>query len=261
MSKIKTYGLSLSFFVALLVAVELIVKVLAIPTWLLPAPSVVIIELITNFPALIPHIVATMKLATIGLISGVAVGFFIGVTLHLMPFVHQLLYPFILVSQNIPTIVLAPLLIIWFGFGLLPKVVIISIVCFFPIAIAMLDGLRQTTPELKHYFLMAGANRQQLFWKLELPFAMPSLFSGLKIAATYSVMGAVVTEWLGAKEGLGVYMTYAQSAFRTDRVFVAITCIVTLSLLFFAVIRLLEEKIVHRHDKGGQQDAKHSSAR
>lgn len=237
----------------------MIVRLLEVPMWLFPAPSVVIEELFQSADTLLLHISATIKLTVIGLLAGCILGFLVGILLHVQPIVHKITYPLILISQNIPTIVLAPLLIIWFGFGLMPKVVIIGLICFFPIAISLLDGLRQATPELRQYFQMTGATKWQLFWKLELPYALPSLFSGIKIAATYSVMGAVITEWLGAKEGIGVYMTYAQSSFRTDRVFVAITLIVLLSLCFFGFIRFIEERFVHSYKKEAAHDTHHSS--
>ena len=101
--------------------------------------------------------------------------------------------------------------------------------------------LKTQRPELKYYMQMAGASKTQMFWKLELPYSLPSLFSGLKISATYSVMGAVISEWLGAKQGIGVYMTLASASFRTDRVFVAIFIIMLLSVLLFGLIRIFEK--------------------
>lgn len=160
-------------------------------------------------------------------------------------------YPLLILSQNIPIIVLAPLLVIWFGFGMLPKLIVISLVCF-PVAVASLDGFRQTPYELKHYFKMMGAGKNQLFWKLELPHSIPFIFSGLKISATYSVMGAVISEWLGAKSGIGVYMTLASSAFRTDRVFVAIFIIMGMSLIF-GIITFLEKYLVSWKRKEGEK--------
>ena len=118
--------------------------------------------------------------------------------------------------------------------------------------VAALDGFKQTPSELRHYLAMAGANKWQLFSKLEFPYALPSIFSGIKISATYSVLGAVISEWLGAKEGVGVYMTLASSSFRTDRVFVAIFIIMILSLLLFALIQGLE-KILVRWQKQGDE--------
>lgn len=259
-SKRKKYGVQLGFMLAVIVLAETVIRFFEVPNWLVPAPSVVVGELVSSSAELVPHILATIKLSLLGLWIGGMFGFVLGNVLHIWPAAYQIVYPFMLISQNIPTIVLAPILIIWFGFGILPKLVIISLVCFFPIALALLDGLRQTAPELKHYFQMAGATKWQQFWQLELPSAMPALFSGIKIATTYSVMGAVITEWLGAKEGIGVFMTYAQSSFRTDRVFVAIVVIVALSLTYFAVVRLIEERYVHRYKRGSRRGARNSGA-
>ncbi|GLI83346.1 hypothetical protein ANABIO32_10380 [Rossellomorea marisflavi] len=174
------------------------------------------------------------------------------VTLHLLPGVREAVYPLMILSQNVPIIVLAPLLVIWFGFGLLPKFLVITLVCFFPIAVSTMDGFRQTRRQYIHYMKMAGATKGQIFRKVEWPHALPSIFSGLKIAATYSVMGAVISEWLGSQKGIGVYMTLASSAFRTDRVFVAIFAIMILSLLFFSIIVLLERWCV----KGKKEELK-----
>ncbi|MEW9502577.1 ABC transporter permease [Jeotgalibacillus marinus] len=224
--------------------------VFEIPKWLLPAPSEIWAEAIAGWGNYSHHFISTIKLSLLGLLIGSAVGLIVAVSLHRLPTMREAFYPVIILSQNIPIIVLAPLLVIWFGFGILPKIIIITLVCFFPITIAALDGFRQTSAELMHYMKMAGASNKQIFWKVEWPYALPSIFSGLKIAATYSVMGAVISEWLGAQEGIGVYMTLASSSFRTDRVFVAIFLIMILSLSFFAIISSLEKKIVKWKPKG-----------
>ncbi|WP_249872330.1 ABC transporter permease [Oceanobacillus saliphilus] len=216
-----------------------------IPAWLLPSPSQVFAEAFTGWSGYQVHLASTVQLVITGFLIGASVGIIVAVSLHLIPFMRQAFYPLIIISQNIPTIVLAPLLVIWFGFGILPKLIVITLVCFFPITIALLDGFRQTDNDLKHYVQMAGATKQQIFWKLEWPHALPSLFSGLKISATYSVMGAVISEWLGASKGIGVYMTLASSSYRTDRVFVSIFLIVIMSLIFFAIIRVLEKWVIN----------------
>lgn len=223
---------------------EVAVKLADIPDWLLPAPSTIFTEAIDGWTSFYSHLQSTIKLSLLGFVIGSSIGLFTAIILHLLPFVRESVYPLLILSQNVPIIVLAPLLVIWFGFGLLPKLIVITLVCFFPITVSALDGFKQTPSELKHYMMMAGASRKQLFWKLELPYSLPTLFSGLKISATYSVMGAVISEWLGAKEGVGVYMTLASSSFRTDRVFVAIFSIMVLSLLFFAVILLAERLLI-----------------
>ncbi|MED4454424.1 ABC transporter permease [Metabacillus fastidiosus] len=231
---------------------EIVVKKAGIDAWLLPAPSKIIQEGIASWTSFSVHLLSTIKLGTTGFFIGITIGLLTAAILYLIPVIRESVYPLLILSQNVPVIVLAPLLVIWFGFGMLPKIIVITLVCFFPVTVAALDGFKQTAPDLKHYMRMAGATRGQLFWKLELPHALPSIFSGLKISATYSIMGAVISEWLGAKAGLGVYMTLASSAFRTDRVFVAIFAIMFLSLLFFGIIILIEKLLVRWQSKGAK---------
>lgn len=242
-----------ALIVLLMAAWEAAVRLFGMPAWLLPAPSAVWMELLNDWPAYSGHIGSTITLALGGFLIGSAVGLLAATVLHLVPGFREALYPLMILTQNIPVIVLAPLLVIWFGFGAAPKLLIIALVCFFPIAVSVLDGFRQTSDDLMHYMKMAGASRGQIFRKLEWPHALPSVFSGLKIAATYSVMGAVITEWLGAKKGIGVYMTLASSSFRTTNVFVAIFLVMALSLLFFGMIRLIEDRTVSWKTKGRRE--------
>ncbi|WP_010651413.1 ABC transporter permease [Oceanobacillus massiliensis] len=223
---------------------EACTRIFEIPGWLLPSPIEVFKEAVTGRSVYSVHITSTVQLVITGFLIGSSVGILVAIILHLLPLMRQAFYPLIIVSQNIPIIVLAPLLVIWFGFGVLPKLIVITLICFFPITIALLEGFKQTDADLKHYVQMAGATNQQIFWKLEWPHAFPSLFSGLKISATYSVMGAVISEWLGASKGIGVYMTLASSSYRTDRVFVAILLIIALSLIFFALILIVEKRLI-----------------
>ncbi|WP_210365371.1 ABC transporter permease [Bacillus sp. REN3] len=223
---------------------ELAVNIAEVPAWLLPPPSAILQEALSGWPGFQPHLQSTVALSLLGFAIGAGIGLIAAVLLHLIPLLRESVYPLLILSQNVPIIVLAPLLVVWFGFGILPKLIVITLVCFFPVTIAALDGFRQTPREMKHYMLMAGATKSQLFRKLELPYSLPSIFSGLKISATYSVMGAVISEWLGAKSGIGVYMTLSSSSFRTDRVFVAIFAIMALSLLFFGLILLAERLMV-----------------
>lgn len=230
---------------------EIIVKQLKVEDWLLPAPSRIFIEAYAGFQNFLPDIVSTLTIAIEGFAVGCAIGLMVAILLHLVPVVRDSVYPLLILSQNVPIIVLAPLLVIWFGFGLMPKLIVITLICFFPITVAALDGFKQVPMSHKQYMLMAGANKSQLFWKLEWPYSLPSIFSGLKISATYSVMGAVISEWLGAEKGIGVYMTFASSSFRTDKVFVAIFSIMLLSLIFFGVILALEKYMIRWNGKGG----------
>lgn len=228
----------------ILVIWEGAVRLFNTPSWLLPAPSGILAEAFTGYDRFLPHLQSTIGLSVTGFIIGCSIGILVAVLLHLLPGTQEAVYPLLILSQNIPIIVLAPLLVIWFGFGWLPKLLVITLVCFFPVTIAAMGGFRHTSKEIKQYMLMAGGSRLQIFAKLEWPHALPALFSGLKISATYSVMGAVISEWLGAKKGIGVYMTLASSSFRTDRVFVAIFLIMILSMIFFLLIQLAEKWLV-----------------
>ncbi|MUV38838.1 putative ABC transporter permease protein [Lentibacillus sp. JNUCC-1] len=229
---------------------EAATRLFAIEKWLLPAPSDIVMEAKSVIPVFMPHVGSTVQLSVAGFLIGTTVGLGVATVLHLMPRVRETFFPFIILSQNMPIIVLAPLLVIWFGFNPLPKLIIITLACFFPIAVSALGGFTQTNRELVHYMKMMGANKAQLFWKLELPHAIPAIFSGLKIAGTYSVMAAVVSEWLGAQKGIGVFMTLAASSFRTSRVFVAIIVAMIISLAFFGLILLLEKFFIRWQQKG-----------
>lgn len=243
----------LTAILAFIIIWEVTTRVFDIKEWFLPGPSAIFLEGIAVLPDFMPHFYASLQLTIIGFLIGTSIGVLIATILHLLPRVRETFYPFIILSQNVPIIVLAPLLVIWFGFGALPKMIIITIACFFPVAISALGGFQQTSPELVHYMKMMGASKRQLFLKLEFPHALPSIFSGLKIAATYSVMAAIISEWLGAQKGIGVYMTLATSSYKTPRVFVAIIVAMGLSLAFFGLIMLLERVLVRWQRQGEEK--------
>jgi ABC-type nitrate/sulfonate/bicarbonate transport system permease component len=223
---------------------QLSVSLFHIEDWILPSPADIARESSGNAAGIGTHTLATLRLTLIGFPVGMIVGLAVALLLHLLPWAKRAFYPLLILSQNVPSIALAPLLVIWFGFGLLPKIVLITLVCFFPVAVAAMGGLAQSDRVMMNYMKMAGATKWQIFTKLELPSSLPSLFSGVKISATYAVMGAVVAEWIGADRGIGYYMLLQKSAYRTDRMFVAIVIVVLLSLVLFAVIALLEKWLV-----------------
>lgn len=228
----------------LLIGWQLAVTIFKIEFWILPDPIAIVKEGIHNFRSLWMHTVATIKLTLIGFSIGIVIGIGVSWLLHLLPGFKRGFYPILVLSQNIPMIALAPLLMIWFGFGILPKVIVITIVCFFPICVALLDGFMQTDQVMLSYMKMIGATRLQIFRKLELPHALPSLFSGLKISATYAVSGAMISEWLSSDKGIGYYMKQQKAGFRTDRVFDSIFIIVLLSIILFYGIVLIEGLVI-----------------
>ncbi|WP_028593897.1 ABC transporter permease [Paenibacillus assamensis] len=243
--KMVQVGPPLVAVLLLLIVWQVTVSVFDIEKWMLPSPSDIVREAINNWESLLGHTWATLKLTLVGFGIGSAIGLLVAMVLHPVPIIRRAVYPLIIISQNVPTIALLPLLMIWFGFGLLPKIIVIALVCFFPITIATMDGLSRTDRMMLNYMRMAGASRMQLFWKLELPHALPSMFSGLKIAAAYSVMSALVAEWIGTDKGIGHYMLLQQAAYRTDRMFVAIVIVVLLGVILFHAIQFIERKLIH----------------
>jgi ABC-type nitrate/sulfonate/bicarbonate transport system permease component len=148
------------------------------------------------------------------------------------------LLPLLVVSQTVPIVALAPLLVLWFGYGALPKVLVVALVCFFPMVVATSRGLSATDPELLKLYRTFGASRRQVFRMVRLPTALPAFFSGVRIAVTYSVVGAIFGEYVGAAQGLGIYLQTAKNSYRTDLVFavIAVTALMSLALFGLAVV-------------------------
>lgn len=232
------------FLIILLLIWEACVYFLKVDPYTLPAPSAIIKSFFVDFPEYYPHLIPTIQLVLLGLVCSIIFGILFAVILNLIPALNDYIYPLLIMSQNIPVIVIAPLLVIWFGFGLLPKLIVITLVCFFPITVSLLEGFNETDKDLKKYMQMMGASRMELFTKLEWPNSMPFLFNGLKIAGTYSVMGAIISEWLGSDKGLGKFMILAQRAFQVDQVFVAIVWIIMFALIIFAIIEGIKRFIL-----------------
>jgi ABC-type nitrate/sulfonate/bicarbonate transport system permease component len=216
----------------------------SIPSWILPAPAEILGATWQNYPLLAPHVLQTLKQVVLGLLLAIGAGVALAALLDLSRWLRQALYPLLIASQTIPILALAPLLIVWFGFGLAPKVFIVALFCFFPIAINTADGLSAADPELLALLRAMGASRRQIWSKVRLPASLPYFFSGLRIAATYSVAGAIIGEWVGASQGLGIYMLRSANAFRTAQVFSAILIASLLSLSLFLLVFLIERALL-----------------
>ncbi|PKM87402.1 MAG: ABC transporter permease [Firmicutes bacterium HGW-Firmicutes-12] len=227
---------SLIFFSFLLLLWEYIVKAFQIDKFILPPPSAIFEALINSSLLLLEHSKYTALEAFIGFSLAVFAGMVLAMIISLITAVKKTLYPLVIVSQTVPIMAVAPLLIIWFGYGLLPKVMVVALVCFFPITVSLVEGLEKVDADVIRLLQAMGANKFQVFIKVQLPAALPSLFSGLKISATYSIMAAVIAEWLGASRGLGIYLTRSMHSFQTEQVFAVIIVISGLSLAFVALV-------------------------
>lgn len=240
----RRYVVPFGALAALLVVWELVVRVGIVPNFILPMPTQVVAALMDDAPILAGHAATTLTETAIGLALGVVVGFVVAVLMDRFELVSLALDPLLTVSQTIPTIAIAPLLVLWFGYGLAPKVVLIILTTFFPVAVSLVSGFRSVDPDMIDLMRTMNATSLQIFTKVKLPAAMEHLFSGLRISATYAIVGAVIAEWLGGFSGLGVYMTRVRKSFNYDSMFAVIILISALSLLLMKGVDLLEHACI-----------------
>lgn len=189
----------------------------------------------------------TFQETIIGLGIAVVAAIVLGVAMDFIPWVRRGIYPILVSSQTIPIVAIAPLVIIWFGFGLLPKVLVVAFYTFFPIVVGLAQGLASTDPDAMNLLRSMRANRRQIFLRTRLPSAMPSFFTGLRITVTYAVVAAVFAEYVGSFEGLGIYMQQMRNAFRTDLVFGAVLMTMLLTLALFLIVVIIERIVMPWH--------------
>ena len=219
-----------------------------IPPYMLPSPIKVLQAFVSELPLLWENSLITLQEAFIGLSLGVTVGFLAAVLMDAFDILYKAFYPLLILTQTIPSVAIAPLLVLWFGYEMTPKIVLIVISTFFPVTVGLLDGFRSADKDAIGLLRSMGANRMQIFRHIKFPSALPQLFSGLRIAAAYSVVGAVISEWLGGFGGLGVYMTRVKKAFAFDKMFAVIFLISGISLALMALVELAEKKCMpYRH--------------
>jgi ABC-type nitrate/sulfonate/bicarbonate transport system permease component len=230
--------------ISVVAAWEIIVRAADVPGYIIPAPSAVAVAFISDRALIAHHAWATLIEVAVGLSLSVVIALGVAVLMDNFTTVRKSLYPILIISQTIPVIAVAPLMIIWFGFGYLPKIIVIILMCFFPIAVSLIDGFSQVDRDFINYFRVIKASRAQVYRHLKFPNAWPYFFAGLKIAVTYTVMAAVIAEWLGGNVGIGVYMLRAKQAFALDRMFAAIVLVVVVSLLLIALINLVARRAV-----------------
>ena len=205
---------------------------------MLPSPVQVVKALFTDLPTILRHAVVTLQEAFYGLCIGVVLAFVMATLMDHFRILNKALYPIMIITQTIPTIAIAPLLVLWMGFYMAPKITLVVITTFFPITVGLLDGYK--SKDSIDLMRAMGASKVQIFFHVKLPAALPQFFSGLKISASYAVVGAVISEWLGGFEGLGVYMTRVSKAYAFDKMFAVIIFIVIISLLLMFVVNLIK---------------------
>lgn len=228
----------------LLAGWQLLVATGGIAPRLLPSPARVAQQAWAHRDALAGHAGATLTVTLVGFGVSLLVAVLLAVVLDAAPRLRAGVVPLLVASQTVPVLVLAPLLVLWFGFGLLPKVLVVTLVTFFPVAIGLVEGFGAAGPRASALLRTMGASRWQEFRHVRLPAAMPRFFTALRIGVTYAVVGAVVAEYAGAVSGLGTWMTMQRAAFRTDLVLAAVGVCAALTLVLYAVVRVVEHVVV-----------------
>lgn len=217
--------------------------------FLLPSPLDVLKALVSDFPLLMVNAKVTVIEALTGLFMGVAIGFLMAVFMDHFDKLYKAFYPLIVLTQTIPTIAIAPLLVLWFGYEMLPKVILIVIVTFFPITVSLLDGFRSADQDTISLMRSMGATSLQIFRHVKFPGSLSQFFASLRISVSYAVVGAVISEWLGGFEGLGVYMIRVKKGFSFDKMFAVIFIISAISLLLMWAVNLLQKKCMPWEEK------------
>ncbi|MBO8172847.1 MAG: ABC transporter permease [Bacillaceae bacterium] len=235
----QAFLLPLSVFLLLITIWQLFVNLSGIEEWLLPGPIAIIEALWGNRDLMWYHSVQTLSETLVGLAIAVAVGVLIATVIESSELLRKSFYPLLVATQTVPIVAVAPLLFIWLSYGFTHKVFVVALVCFFPVTISLADGYRMVDRDMVRYMTSMGASPVQIFRMVKLPAALPSFFSGLRIAATYSVMGAVIGEMIGASRGLGIFLIRASQSYLTDRVFAIIVVITLLSLSIYAFVEIL----------------------
>ena len=243
----RRFGPPLLLLAAAVAVWEIVVRAGDVPDYLFPAPSAVASSLRGDDGLLARATLVTAREVVLGYALAVAAALGLAVVLHASGILRRALLPLLVLSQTVPTVLLAPILAILLGYGIEPKVVVVAIVCFFPIVVNAVDGLRSADPELVRMMRTIHGDRLAIFRRVELPGALPAIFSGARVAATYAAVGAVFAEWAGSSSGLGFVILQAQPALETARIFAAVLVLSALALALYALVSLAERALVPWH--------------
>jgi NitT/TauT family transport system permease protein len=236
--------LALALAVAVTVFWELAIRLFRVPTFVLPAPSAVIRSLIENWAQLASATESTALEILLGFVLAAITGIAIALVIVRFDRFGRALYPLIVLFQNVPKVALAPIFILWFGFDLAPKVLLIVVIAFFPVAIDMLVGLQSVEPSFVALMQSVGASHSKILLDVRIPHSLPHLMAGLKVAITFSVIGAIVGEFAGASRGLGYMIQFASTQLDTPLIFAALLVVSVLGLAFYYVVEFAERVLV-----------------
>lgn len=246
---LRRYGVSLLALVLFFVAWEVLIVVLGVKRYILPRPTEIFR---TYFDPKLMSVIIDSTFTTMGeALLGFAVAVLLGIPLSMLitfsPLLSKTVYPFAVALEMVPKIAFAPLFITWFGFGIMPKIIVVFMVCFFPIMLNGVLAFRSLSPDIIYFSQSTGADTITMFLKIRLPAALPQIFNGLKGAATNATVGAVIAEWIGSDTGLGFYLNMVQGQLRTEVGFAIIFILAAIGLSLFYAVVLAEKLIVPWH--------------
>jgi ABC-type nitrate/sulfonate/bicarbonate transport system permease component len=244
LARLRRGGPPLLLLAAAVAAWQAVAGLAAVDDLTLASPTETLAALARDLPLLLDAARVTLLEVVLGLALAVAAGGAVAIVMHLVRPLREAAYPLLVASQAIPVVVLAPLFVLAFDYGLAPKLAIVALICFFPVTVNLLDGLRSVEPDLLKLMRSLGASRLAILRRVELPSALPSFFTGLRIAATVSVIGAVFGEWAGADEGLGRLVLLANNQLQTPRVYAGVVLLTLMAVGLFALAGLLERVAV-----------------
>ena len=231
-------------FIVIIVFWYIICLLFELPSFILPSPNLVAIALFNNFSEILNHSLITLLEILLSLFFGIVLGSFFAVLISLSERLKRWIMPLLLASQSIPVFALAPILVLWFGYGISSKVVIGTIIVFFPIASNFSDALNKIPKEYIHAGQTLGFSKLQIFNLIKLPNALPGLFSGIRVGACFAPIGAVVGEWIGGSHGLGSYMIYSNARLQIDNMFAALIIFIVITISLYHLIDLILKKLI-----------------
>ena len=215
-----------------------------LPKYIIPTPIEIAKAFVKNYQLLIFHSKITLLEAIIGLALGIIIAWMLALIMDSIPLFNKAVYPLLVLTQTIPTIAIAPILVLWLGYGLTPKIVLIVITTTFPIVVSILDGFRNCDKDMITLLKLMKASKFQILWHVKIPTSLSYFYAGLRVSVSYAFIAAVVAEWLGGFEGLGVYMIKAKKLFEYDTMFAIIILVSVISLLSIELVKLSEKKFI-----------------
>jgi ABC-type nitrate/sulfonate/bicarbonate transport system permease component len=225
---------------SLLTAWQLYVDLSGLSPTLLPSPTRIAQQAWIHRQALLDNTVPTIRATLLGFSYSLTAAFLLSIVMDFSRPLRRALFPVFIISQTLPLVAIAPLVVLWFGFGLMPKIMLVALVTFFPMLVALVQGYEATDQEIALLLHAMGASRWRAFWLARLPSALPFFFAGLRISITYAVVGAIFAEYSGAARGLGIYILNAKNNFRPDLVLAAVAVSATLTLILFGMTALIQ---------------------